>query len=89
MVSFLQGQACLAGHILRLIMMSGDIWQGKITAICSTAFCCRASYQYQGPRLNYFFIILGIYYAHISFAAKARMLRKTKKKKKLYKMLSM
>lgn len=38
MVSFLQGQACLAGRILRLIMMSGDIWQGKINAICSTAF---------------------------------------------------
>lgn len=77
MVSFLQGQACLAGRILSLIMRSGDIWQGKINAIYSTAFCCRASYQYQGPSLNYFFIILGICYAHISFAAKARILRKT------------
>lgn len=84
MVSFLQGQACLAGYILRLIMMSGDIWQGKINAICSTAFCHRASYQYQGPSLNYSFIIFGICYAHISFAAKARILRK----KKLHKMLS-
>lgn len=83
MVSFLQGQACLAGCILSLIMMSGDIWQGKINAICSTAFCCRASYQYQGPSLNYSFINLGICYAHISFAAKARIRRK-----KLYKILS-
>lgn len=76
MVSFLQGQACLAGRILRLSLMSGDIWAGKINVICSTAFCCRTSYQYQGPSLNYSFIILGIYYAHISFAAKARILKK-------------